>query len=87
MEKNYPDSSWLEQFSGWLCLIHDAYRSELREAIHSPDPIRSFRNHDQTMRSKSLFHLLPQNLFDGFELLRLIRKEFSFLSRFEALEY
>ena len=30
--------SWLEQFSGWLCLIHDAYGPELREAINSADP-------------------------------------------------
>ena len=100
--------SWLEQFSGWLCLIHDAYGPELREAINSADPIRSFRDHDQTMRSKRLFHLLQQN-FTGyskienliksqisalgitesnvFELLRLIRKEFSLLSRSEALGY
>ena len=100
--------SWLEQFSGWLCLIHDAYGQELREAINSADPIRSFRNHDQTMRSKRLFHLLQQNFTgyskienliksqisalgitesNGFELLRLIRKEFSLLSRSEALGY
>ena len=98
--------SWLEQFSGWLCLIHDAYGPELREAINSADPIRSFRDHDQTMRSKRLFHLLQQNFTgyskienliksqisalgitesNGFELLRLIRKEFSLLSRSEAL--
>ena len=100
--------SWLEQFSGWLCLIHDAYGPELREAINSADPIRSFRDHDQTMRSKRLFHLLQQNFTgyskienliksqisalgitesNGFELLRLIRKEFSLLSRSEALGY
>ena len=100
--------SWLEQFSGWLCLIHDAYGPELREAINSADPIRSFRNHDQTMRSKRLFHLLQQNFTgyskienliksqisalgitesNGFELLRLVRKEFSLLSRSEALGY
>ena len=53
--------SWLEQFSGWLCLIHDAYGPELKEAINSADPIRSFR----TMRSKRLFHLLQQN-FTGY---------------------
>ena len=53
--------SWLEQFSGWLCLTHDAYGPELREAINSADPVRSFRNHDQTMRSKRLFDLLQQN--------------------------
>ena len=97
--------SSLEQFSGWLCLIHDAYGPELREAINSADPIRSFRDHDQTMRSKRLFHLLQQNFTgyskienliksqisalgitesNGFELLRLIRKEFSLLSRSEA---
>ena len=100
--------SWLEQFSGWLCLIHDAYGPELREAINSADPIRSFRDHDQTMRSKRLFYLLQQNFTgyskienliksqisalgitesNGFELLRLIRKEFSLLSRSEALGY
>ena len=100
--------SWLEQFSGWLCLIHDAYGPELREAINSADPIRAFRDHDQTMRSKRLFHLLQQNFTgyskienliksqisalgitesNGFELLRLIRKEFSLLSRSEALGY
>ena len=100
--------SWLEQFSGWLCLIHDAYGPELREAINSADPIRSFRDHDQTMRSKRFFHLLQQNFTgyskienliksqisalgitesNGFELLRLIRKEFSLLSRSEALGY
>ena len=100
--------SWLEQFSGWLCLIHDAYGPELREAINSADPIRSFRDHDETMRSKRLFHLLQQNFIgyskienliksqisalgitesNGFELLRLIRKEFSPLSRSEVLGY
>ena len=76
--------------------------------INSADPIRSFRDHDQTMRSKRLFHLLQQNFTgyskienliksqisalgitesNGFELLRLIRKEFSLLSRSEALGY
>ena len=65
-------------------------------------------DHDQTMRSKRLFHLLQQNFTgyskienliksqisalgitesNGFELLRLIRKEFSLLSRSEALGY
>ena len=99
---------WLEQFSGWLCLIHDAYGPELKEAINSVHPIQHFRNHDQTMRSKRLFHLLQQNFSgyskienliksqisavgitesNGFELLRLIRKEFSLLSRSEALGY
>ena len=58
--------SWLEQFSGWLCLIHDAYGRELKEAISSVLPIRHFRNHDQNMRSKRLFHLLQQN-FSGYQ--------------------
>jgi len=100
--------SWLEQFSGWLCLIHDAYGAELKEAINSVHPIRQFRSPEQTMRSKRLFHLLQQNFSgyskienliksqisawgitesNGFELLRLIRKEFSLLSRSEALGY
>ena len=99
---------WLEQFSGWLCLIHDAYGPELKEAINSVQPITQFRTQEQTMRSKRLFHLLQQNFTgyskienliksqisawgitesNGFELLRLIRKEFSLLSRSEALGY
>ena len=101
------NKSWLEQFAGGLCLIHDAYGQELR-AINSADPIRSFRNYDQTMTSKRLFHFLQQNFTgyskiqnliksqifalgitesNGFELLRSIRKEFSSLSRSEALGY
>ena len=96
---------WPQRDSGWLCLIHDAYGPELREAINSADPIRSFRDHDQTMRSKRLFHLLQQNFTgyskienliksqisalgitesNGFELLRLIRKEFLYFQDLKA---
>ena len=99
---------WLEKFSGWLSLIHDAYGPELWETIHADYPIRPCRSPEQVMRSERLFHILQQqfmgyskieNLFrsrisatgitesNGFELLRLIRKEFSLMSRTEALSY
>ena len=98
---------WLEKFSGWLSLIHDAYGPELWETIHADYPIQPCRT-EQVMRSKRLFHILQQqfvgyskieNLIrsrisatgitesNGFELLRLIRKEFSLMSRTEALSY
>ena len=60
-----------------LCLIHDAYGQELREAINSADPIRSFRNHDQTMRSKRLFHLLQQNFTGYSKIEKLIKNQIS----------
>ena len=31
---------WLEQFCGWLCLIHDSYGPELRETINAMPTIR-----------------------------------------------
>ena len=99
---------WLEKFSGWLSLIHDAYGPELWETIHADYPIQPCRSPEQLMRSKRLFHILQkqfmgyskiENLIrsrisatgitesNGFELLRLIRKEFSLMSRTEALSY
>ena len=99
---------WLEKFSGWLSLIHDAYGPELWETIHADYPIRPCRSPEQVMRSKRLFHILQQQFMgyskienlirsrisatgitesNGFELLRLIRKEFSLMSRTEALSY
>ena len=99
---------WLEKFSGWLSLIHDAYGPELWETIHADYSIQPCRTPEQVMRSKRLFHILQQqfvgyskieNLIrsrisatgitesNGFELLRLIRKEFSLMSRTEALSY
>ena len=76
--------SWLEQFSGWLCLIHDAYRPELREAINSADPIRSFRNHDQTMKSKRPFHLLQQKFSGYSKIENLIKSQISALGITES---
>ena len=99
---------WLEKFSGWLSLIHDAYGPELWETIHADYPIQPCRSPEQLMRSKRLFHILQQQFMgyskienlirsrisatgitesNGFELLRLIRKEFSLMSRTEALSY
>ena len=88
---------WLEKFSGWLSLIHDAYGPKLWETIHADYPIRPCRSPEQLMRSKRLFQILQQQFMghskienlirsrisatgltesNGFELLRLIRKEF-----------
>ena len=99
---------WLEKFSGWLSLIHDAYGPELWETIHADYPIQPCRSPEQLMRSKRLFHILQQQFMgyskienlirsrisatgitesNGFELLRPIRKEFSLMSRTEALSY
>eukprot|EP00434_Breviolum_minutum_P044116 symbB.v1.2.039362.t1/scaffold6515.1/size17451/1 len=99
---------WLEKFSGWLSLIHDAYGPELWETIHADYPIQPCRSPEQLMRSKRLFHILQQQFMgyskienlirsrisatgitesNGFELLRLIRKEFSLMSRTEASRY
>ena len=50
--------SWQDSRVGWN---NDSYAPELREAINS----QHFKNHDQTMRSKKLFHLLRQN-FTGY---------------------
>ena len=61
---------WLEKFSGWLCLIQDAYGPELAEAINANYRIQPTRSPEQTMRSKRLFHLLQQN-FVGWATARL----------------
>ena len=49
---------WLEKFSGWLSLTHDAYGPELWETIHADYPIQPCRSPEQLMRSKRLFHIL-----------------------------
>ena len=106
MESGFKD--WLEKFSGWLSLVHDAYGPELWETFHADYPIQPCRSPEQLMRSKRLFHILQQQFMgyskienlirfrisatgitesNGFELLRLIRKEFSLMSRTEALSY
>ena len=46
---------WLEKFSGWLSLIHDAYGPELWETIHADYPIQPCRSPEQLMRSKRLY--------------------------------
>lgn len=99
--------SWLEQFTGWMSLIHDQYGPELQEAVKLETPVNVV-DPDQSMRSRRLFHLIQQcfagynkveNMVrsqitargsaesNGFEMLRLIRREFSLLSRTEALHY
>ena len=98
---------WLEKFALWLCLVHDSYATELKEAVNLPYPVVTV-NQDQAIRSRRLLHLLQQSFSgysrvdnvvksqiafygiqeaNGFELLRLLRREFSFMSRPEALQY
>ena len=60
---------WLEKFSGWLSLIHDAYGPELWETIHADYPIQPCRSPEQLMRSKRLFHILQQQ-FMGYSKIR-----------------
>ena len=98
---------WLEKFASWLCLVHDSYGQELKEAMNLPHPVVTV-SQDQAIRSRRLFHLLQQSFSgysrvdnvvksqiafygiqeaNGFELLRLLRREFSLMSRPEALQY
>ena len=99
--------TWLDKFASWLCLVHDGYAAELKEALNLQYPVVVV-NQDQAIRSRRLFHLLQQS-FSGysrvdnvvksqiafygiqeansFELLRLLRREFSLMSRPEALQY
>ena len=107
-KRNFRVQDWLEKFSGWLCLIQDAYGPELAEAINATYRIQPTRSPEQTMRSKRLFHLLQQNFVATARLrtwsdprylrmvsqnptdlsfCRLIRMEFSLMSRTEALNY
>ena len=98
---------WLEKFASWLCLVHNSYAQELKEAMNLPYPV-VIVNQDQAIRSRRLFHLLQQSFpgysrvgnvvksqiafygiqeANGFELVRLLRREFSLMSRPEALQY
>ena len=96
---------WAEKLGGWLCLIHDRYGPELREALRMEQPI-VLQGADQELRARRLFHLIQQAFtgypkiehmirnqimargaadVNGYELFRLIRREFSIYSRQEAL--
>ena len=98
---------WAEKLGGWLCLIHDRYGPELREALRMEQPI-VLQGADQELRARRLFHLIQQAFTgypkiehmirnqimargaadaNGYELFRLIRREFSIYSRQEALYY
>ena len=75
-----------------MCLIHDRYGPELREAL------RVVQGADKELRARRLFHLIQRMIrnqimargaadANGYELFRLIRREFSIYSRQEALYY
>ena len=55
---------WFEKFASWLCLVHDSYASELKEAMNLPYPV-VIVNQDQAIRSRRLFHSLQQS-FSGY---------------------
>ena len=97
--------TWLDKFASWLCLVHDGYAAELREALnlqypvgdcesrssHSKSQIVSFATVelfsrvDNVVKSQMAFYGIQEA--NGFELLRLLRREFSLMSRPEALQY
>ena len=68
---------WLEKFSGWLSLIHDAYGPELWETIHADYPIQPCKTPEQVMRSKRLFHILQQQFVGYSKIENLIRSRIS----------
>ena len=47
-----------------MCLIHDQYGPELREALRMKEPI-VLRGADQELRARRLFHLIQQ-AFTGY---------------------
>ena len=55
---------WLDKFASWLCLVHDSYAQELKEALNLPYSV-VIVNQDQAIRSRRLFHLLQQS-FSGY---------------------
>ena len=72
---------WLEKYSGWLSLIHDAYGPELWETIHADHPIQPCRSPEQVMRSKRLFHILQQQFMGYSKIENLIRSRISALQQ------
>ena len=44
---------WLEKFASWLCLVHDGYAAELKEAVSMNYPV-VIQNQDQGIRSRRL---------------------------------
>ena len=97
---------WLEKFALWLCLVHDGYGQEPKEAMNlsylcdsEPRPSNSkpsivsftpaeffwILEVDNVVKSQIAFYGIQEA--NGFELLRLLRREFSLMSRPEALQY
>ena len=88
---------WLEKFALWLCLAHDSYAAEL-VIVNQDQAIRSRRlfhllqqsfsgysRVDNVVKAQISFYGIQEA--NGFELLRMLRREFSFMSRPEALQY
>eukprot|EP00435_Cladocopium_sp_Y103_P060604 s1802_g22.t1 len=81
-----PKFPTYQRFASWLCLIHDSYAAELKEALVLPYPVEVFLAIlGNVIRSQIAFYGIQAA--NGFELLRLFRKEFSLMSRPEALHY
>eukprot|EP00435_Cladocopium_sp_Y103_P067578 s464_g30.t1 len=74
----------MERFASWLCLIHDSYAAELKEALVLPHPVEVINADQAFSLSIAVYGIQAAN---GFELLRLLRREFSLMSRPEALRY
>ena len=70
---------WLEKFASWLCLVHDSYAAELKEALDLPYPV-VIVNQDQAIRSRRLFHLLQQSFSGYSRLTTWSRRRFLFMA-------
>ena len=72
---------WLEKFASWLCLVHDSYAQELKEAMNLPYPV-VIVNQDQAIRSRRLFHLLQQS-FSGYSRVdNVVKSQIAFYMAF-----
>ena len=75
---------WLDKFASWLCLVHDSYTQELKEALNLPYSV-VIVNQDQAIRSRRLFHLLQQS-FTGYSRVdNVVKSQLAFYGIQEAI--
>ena len=54
---------WLEKFASWLCLVHDSYAQELKEAMNLPYPV-VIVNQDQAIEAVDCFTYFSRVFLD-----------------------
>ena len=75
---------WLDKFASCLCLVHDSYTQELKEALNLPYSV-VIVNQDQAIRSRRLFHLLQQS-FSGYSRVdNVVKSQIAFYGIQEAI--